>query len=312
MAALIKYLRLLKQKPSLITRGAKALFSSAVLNRTAIRGVEFAVTYKCQAKCSKCSCRGLIEENRQELHKGQILEISRQIVGAGALFINLSGGEPLLREDIYEIVAKLSKMPALISLATNALLFSEPNIRKLKAAGLNVVQINMSSPFSEEHDREIGFKGSHAKVAEGIRMAKRLGIDVLINLVATREVLYSDRMEKMAMIARQNKCLLSLVLPARVGGWSDEKVNLGSQDYELIKKWLKMNFVVTDTQSCYRKGRCPAGTEKVYISPYGDIYPCPFIHTKYGNILKRGFAVLWEEMNTAQHSRCANIMETVN
>ena len=307
MKNLCKYIRLVKQKPSVVTRVAKALFLTKVFKRKVLRGVEFAVTYQCQAKCEKCSSRGLIDSGRQEMSLEQILNISRQIVNAGAILINFTGGEPLLRNDIIHIIKTVSKMPVLVSLSTNGLLLTDTLLKELKEAGLNVLQIGLHSPNEEEHDAEVAVKGSYRSVLAGIKETRGLGIEVLINTVITREILYSERMIQLVHMAREYKSFLSMVLPAQVGGWKEKDVSLNHEDYKLIKKWLKSKFVTTDTESCYSRGICPAGTEKVYITPYGDMYPCPFIHEKQGNILNDNFIQLWKKMCTKRYSWCVNI-----
>lgn len=308
MINLFKYIRLTKQRPNLLLRSAKSLYLTKLLGRKAVRGVELAVTYCCQGRCKKCSCTDLIEAKRAEMSAGQIIELSSQIADSGALLINFTGGEPLLRDDILDIIHHLNKMHILISLSSNGLLLTDPLLEKLKRAGLNVIQISLNSPYENEHDTEIGVKGSYKKVIAAIIKARAIGIEVLINLVVTREILYSERLEKMALIAKQNRCYLSFIFPARVGGWSDKDVNLGSKDYEFMKKWLKLSYVTTDVDSCYSRGVCPAGTEKLYISPYGDIYPCPFVHQKYGNVLDENFRDLWNNISTLPHRGCPNIL----
>lgn len=249
----------------------------------------------------------LLQENRQEMSGRDIYSLSKQITDAGGILINLTGGEPLLRQDLLSIVSQISRLPALISITTNGLLLTDSLLSDFKKSGLNILQISLSSPLEHEHDRQIGVEGSYKKVLSAIKEARRLGIEVLINTVITRDILYSDRMNKMVSLASGNDCFLSLVFPARVGGWKDEDVNLKAQDYKNIQKWLKLKFVTCDTESCFVKGRCPAGNEKIYISAYGDVLYCPFIHNKYGNILEEGFPKVWNGLELAKRDGCMNI-----
>jgi len=308
MTVFLKYLNLVKQKPSILLRGIKYLFLARVLNKRVLRGIELAVTYKCYGKCEKCSCLTLREDNRKEMPKEQILNVVYQAINAGAILINITGGDPLLRDDIFDIIFELRKKPAIISLSTNALLITDGLLTKLKNAGLNVIQISLNSPYEEEHDKEIGVQGSYKKVIASISKARCLGMEVLINFVVTREKLNESYINKMVDIAHKYKSHLSLILPAKVGGWKDKDISLGYIDYEYLKKLFKSNLVTTDTESCYNKGFCPAGTEKVYINPYGDLYPCPFMRQKLGNVLDGDFIGIWKNINLPKHKGCRNIV----
>lgn len=305
--SMLKYIRLIRQKPSVASRGLRALILARYFNRRMLKGAELAVTYRCQGSCRRCSCMHLLQEHRKEMSGGDIYLLSKQITDAGGILINLTGGEPLLRQDLLSIVSRISRLPALISLTTNGLLLTDSLLGDFKKSGLNILQISLSSPLEQEHDSQIGIEGSYKKVLSAIKGARRLGIEVLINTVITRDILYSDRMDKMVSLAAGNDCFLSLVFPARVGGWQDEDVNLKSQDYKNIQKWLKLKFVTSDTESCFVKGRCPAGNEKIYISAYGDVLHCPFIHNKYGNVLEEGLLEVWNGLELATREGCMNI-----
>lgn len=307
MNNLFQYIRLARKKPYLILKGINGLLSVNFLNRKAIRGAEIAVTYDCQGKCEKCSCRRLVKKGEKELTLEQILGIGNKIANMGAILINVTGGEPLLRSDILEIVKGMGNMPVLISLTTNGLLLRETMIRDLKRAGLDVIQISLNSPHQIEHDEEIGVEGSYQKVLMGIRKAKDAGIEVIINTVLTRKILHSDRMTKIVDIASKNRSLLSLVLPARVGCWSDKDVSLTADDYKIIEHWLRYKFITNDIKTSYKNGVCPAGREKIYISPYGDVYPCPFIHDRYGNVMDDEIRHIWNKMNSLTNRVCVNV-----
>lgn len=307
MIRIKKYLSIVRQKPAVIPRVAKAMLKTWLLGRQALRGAEFAVTYRCQATCEKCSTRTLIQDNREELSVQQIVMISQKLVKAGAVLIDLTGGEPFLRKDLVEIVGELNRLPVILSVATNGLLVDEQRIKALSKAGLHVLQFGLSSPDAEEHDAIIGVPGGHGRILNAIGLARKAGMNVLLNTVVTRELLYSGKLARLVDWAQAHSCFLSMILPANVGGWNNKNVCLNQDDYKEIKKWLKHPFVTTDTETCYRKGGCPAGKEKVYISPYGDLFPCPFIQQRAGDLLKGDFQEIWRSMHSAKYDHCVNI-----
>ncbi|MDD5196378.1 MAG: radical SAM protein [Candidatus Omnitrophica bacterium] len=309
MLEFIRYIDIIKRKPSVIYPALRAFLKTNLLNKKILRGVDIAVTYRCQGKCKKCSCQNLIENGRPEMSKEEIINISKQIISVGGILVNLTGGELLLRPDIKDIIFSLDKMPVIISISTNAVLLDEKLLRDLKQSGLHVLQLNLSSPYPEEHDAEMGIVGSYKNVISAMRIAKEIGISVLLNTVITKEIIYSYRIKALVGLARENNAYLSLVLPAAVGRWKGNYDSvLNREDYNLLKSWLRLKFVTIDTKTCYKKGACPAGTEKIYVSPYGDVYPCPFIHLKMGNLLKDTLSQLKQNIAGRQNfTNCINI-----
>jgi MoaA/NifB/PqqE/SkfB family radical SAM enzyme len=304
---MIKYFNIIRKKPAIILSGIRGLLRSRIFKKATFRGAELAVTYQCQGRCAKCSCQALVDNNKEELSRDDILMICRAIVREKGILIDFTGGEPLLRPDINALVAEVGKMPVILSMATNAIALEKEQVVDFRKAGLSVLQFGLSSPAAGKHDEELGCPGSFAQLIRSIEWAKENDIDVLLNAVITKEVLKSDTMQRFASLAQEYDCYLSVILPAAVGRWKDRSVQLDDEAYELLKPWLEKPFVTTDTESCYIKGKCPAGTEKIYISAYGDVYPCPFIHEKKGNLLESPLSSLLSSFANGGYHRCVNL-----
>lgn len=307
MIRLNKYISLLKKKPQIIPKVLKGMLLAHLVNKRILRGVELAVTYDCQGTCPKCSCSSLAKKGREKMSLEQLYSLCLDISDSDAVLINFTGGEPLLCKGIVKLIGKVSKLPLLTSLSTNGLLLTDKMIDRLAYSGLNILQISLSSPFKDEHDKEIGVVGSYDKVLVGVREAKERGIETLINVVVTKDIIYSGKIYNFIEIARLSNSFLSLIFPAAVGGWKDKDVCLDKKDYEQLKDLLNYSFVTTDTESSYKRGFCPAGTEKIYISPYGDVYPCPFIQTPIGNVLEGKFSKTLKNNSFSKVPGCLNI-----
>lgn len=304
MRALIKYYPFLMQKPSAVPRIAKGFLLKRVFKKNILRGIELAVTYDCQASCEKCSCLSLMEAGRPEISLLQVKELMESFDRLGVFLVNITGGEPLLRKDIADIVRVVSKKKILASLSTNAQLLSEDLLTRFKMNGLNVLQVSMDSPCEREHDVSRGIPGLYRKVVSSVTWARKLSIEVLINTVVTPELLTLDRLDRMIDFARQHKSFLSLIMPARVGGWRNKIIRFHRDDLMRLEKLSQSPYVTTDRQTCFDKS-CPAGREKLYINPYGDVYPCPFIQEKSGNLYQSGLESLWSgHYDSYQHDCC--------
>ena len=307
----LKFLKLSRYRPRIIYNFAKGMLLAKIFKKRILRGLDLAVTYRCPASCVKCSAKNLIDPSRAELTIDEILRIMNESIEMGAVHVNLTGGEAVLRNDIIDIIKRLREKPLIISLGSCAYTLTDELLEKLKDAGLGAIQISLDSPFENEHDTEVGIKGSYKKALAAIKKSRELDMEVLINTVVTHEKLHSDRIEKLVNIAKENTCFLCFILPAELGGWEGQNRALDQGDFAMIKQWLKNPHTTNELETCYSRGLCPAGSEKIYISAYGDLYPCPLIHKKHGNVLNEGLAHLWRkmsgEMGKSQCEGCLNV-----
>ena len=139
--------------------------------------VGWAITYRCNRKCPYC---GLGQLNYDELSTGQILNIVNQLAGLGALRISFTGGEPLLRDDIGEIIDYIHKIGIEAKINSNGSLVKE-KIKDL--INLDILNLSLEGP-PEIHDAIRG-EGSYQEVMEAVRSAQDSGIKVNFSTVLT-------------------------------------------------------------------------------------------------------------------------------
>ncbi|MCH2103302.1 MAG: GTP 3',8-cyclase MoaA [Planctomycetes bacterium] len=136
--------------------------------------LRISVTDRCQMSCSYCT---LQEEPREVLSAREIGELVRVAGGRlGFRKIRLTGGEPLLRADLLQVVEQVSSTPEIVEVAmtTNGLLLDQ-QAEGLARAGLRTVNVSLDS-LDPERFRELTKAGSLEAVVEGLRAAKRAGI----------------------------------------------------------------------------------------------------------------------------------------
>ncbi len=298
-----KYIRLLRgvlfRKPLLILRIISNYFRIFVLKQRIVRKVEMGVTFKCQCNCAKCSSVFMEDPAKDKLTIKEIEKVANDIINLGAIHINLTGGEPLLEKDIFEIIKCFNPNKTLITINTNGVLLNEDLIDRLEKAGVDIIKISIDSPIEEEHDESRGYKGCFRKAMESLDYIKRKkGILGQISTVCIKENLNSDRIWKLVDMAKEYDVLLGLTIPAASGKWvNSQSILIGEKEREALRKLIRVPHVIRDTDEAYLRRNCPAGSEEFYLTCYGDIIPCPLIQISFGNVKNENVKRIWERMS---------------
>ena len=170
-----------------------------------IEYLRISVTDKCNLRCIYCMpLEGLPWLKRAEiLTYEEITSIVRTAAGMGLKRVRLTGGEPLVRRDLVDLVEMLSGIDGIedISLSTNAVLFAK-EAEALKRAGLNRVNISLDSLQADRVDEVVRRPGSYAKIMEGLAAAEAVGFHpIKINVVLMRDR-NDDEIEAFAELTR--------------------------------------------------------------------------------------------------------------
>ncbi|NNM33865.1 MAG: GTP 3',8-cyclase MoaA [Gemmatimonadetes bacterium] len=170
-----------------------------------IRYLRISVTDKCNLRCVYC----MPEEGLEWLRRDEILsyeEITRIVevmAPMGLSRVRLTGGEPLVRKDLPDLVSRLSHVPGIddISLSTNAVLLA-PLARELRDAGVNRINVSLDSLRPERADRIARRPDVLKRVMEGLHAAEEVGFDpIKINVVLMRGE-NDDEVEDFAALTR--------------------------------------------------------------------------------------------------------------
>jgi len=297
----IRQLGFLFNRSLLIIRLLKNYFKLIVLKKKVLRNVEIALGYNCQCNCSHCYAYKFYNSAKKVLNTKQVKKIIDECLNLGAIHINFTGGEPLLRKDIYELIKYAKPYKTIISIDTNGILLTERKIKKLKEAGLSLILISLDSPIAEEHNKNRGIKDSFEKVLNAIKYSKKNNMKVMINTVLTHEMMSNGRVWDLIKLAKKLDLIISIVTPCAVGKWLDKNdVLWDNDDLKLFKKLLKYPFIRNDLESNYLKLGCGAGIEKIGITAYGDVLPCPVIPISFGNVMKEPLGTIWKRIYKTQ------------
>ena len=282
------------RKPVLVSRLAAAVLRPKT-GIPRLRYVDFAVDFACNMCCEHCFASALKDESRRKMEPEDYARVAQQAMELGAVNFSFQGGEPLLFMDKLEkVIRSCSPSKNVISVTTNGSLLDEDKIKRLKALGVNILTVSLDSGIPAEHDSFRGLPGSYEKIMGGIRLALAHGLRVTIGTVVTHATLRSEGTRKLTELAKEMGLLLYLIFPVPAGKWiGSTEMLLDEDDQRYVESLVSSSpHIRTDFQAnLYGRG-CGAAKEILYLTPYGDVLVCPFLHISFGNIFEDSLAVI--------------------
>ncbi len=296
-----KHLGYLRRYPGVMPRAAVNYLRLLALRRPVLRGVELAVTFRCNCACEHCSAARLRAQGGQDPSTAQVLDAIRQCRGLGALNINLTGGEALFRDDLEAIVRGAGPRSAVVSLATNGVLLSSERARSLARAGLSIVTISLDAADPAEHDRRRGHPGCFEAALAAAEHAQAAGIQVFFCTILMKHQIADGQAERLVELAGERGAMLTVNVPWAVGGWEQQdQVLLGPDELETFRALVARPGVRWEGCSNYLREGCPAGIEKIYVTADGEVMPCTGLHRSFGNLHRQPLAEIWAAMRARE------------
>jgi MoaA/NifB/PqqE/SkfB family radical SAM enzyme len=148
--------------------------------------VAWEVTRSCNLACGHCRASALRGPYPGELGTEKCLQLLDEIASVGKPVIILTGGEPLLRADIYDIAAYGNSLGLRMVLATNGTFVTEAVAKKLIDSGIRRVSISLDGPDADSHDAFRGVPGAFNEALAGIEAMKKAGLEFQINTTITQ------------------------------------------------------------------------------------------------------------------------------
>ncbi|MEW9502473.1 GTP 3',8-cyclase MoaA [Jeotgalibacillus marinus] len=210
-----------------------------------LRDIRISVTDQCNFRCSYCMPAEIFGPDFAFLPKEEYLtfdEIYELVLAMGDLGVEkvrLTGGEPLLRKNLHELIAKLNKIESIkdIALTTNAMLLPKYAM-KLKEAGLKRVNVSMDAIEEEVFKKMNGRSVSTKPVLKGIAAAREAGLEVKINMVVQKGV-NDDQIVPMASYFKDKGITLRFIEFMDVGstnGWKLSSVVTKKEIVDILDK----------------------------------------------------------------------------
>ena len=175
------------------------------------------LTYRCPLQCPYCSNPLELGRYRRELDTETWVRVFGEAAELGVVQLHLSGGEPLVRRDIIELVRAASRVDLYTNMSTGATVVDEARLEQLREAGLDHLQVSLLDSEPTSNDRLAGAPSFDRK-RDAVLGAKRLGFPVTLNVVLHRQNL--DRIEEVIALALEWKVNRLELAHTQYTGWA--------------------------------------------------------------------------------------------
>jgi len=288
-----------------------------------LRLVAWEITRNCNLSCVHCRAAATNGPYEGELDTAACLRLLDQIAEVGPAIVILTGGEPLLRPDIFEVATYGTSKGLKMVMAPNGTLITKENAEKMAASGIRRISISLDGATREKHDLFRGVKGAFDAALSGIANAKAAGIEFQINTTITQTNLdeiprIQDLAIKLGAVAHH----IFLLVPTGRGKYIADKA-INAEEYEETLNWFydqrentPLQLKATCAPHYYRILRqrakkdgktvsfqthgldavtrgCLGGTGFCFISHTGIVQPCGFLQLNCGDITQTSFSTIW-------------------
>ncbi len=276
------------------------------------------LTYSCPLHCPYCSNPLNLADYREELTTAEWQRVLTEARELGVLQLHLSGGEPLQRRDLVELVASARDLGLYTNLITSALGLSPRRAEQLKTAGLDHVQISIQADEPALSDRIAGTP-SYARKIEAARLVKELDWPLTLNVVLHRHNI--DRIGRILDLAEELGADRIELANTQYYGWAwrnreallpsraqlDQAEAVVRAARQRLEGKMEIIYVIPDYYSKYPKP-CMGGwgQRQLTVTPTGGVLPCPAAHTldlPRATVREHSLAWIWEESPLFQRFR---------
>lgn len=268
--------------------------------------ITWELTSACNLQCVHClSSSG--KRGPDELTLKECKGILDDLAEMKVLYINIGGGEPLLRHDLFDIAQYSLELGIGFQVSTNGTLLGETVVRRMADMPGLRVQVSLDGADAATNDAIRG-QGSYRKAREGLELLARYGIDLSINCVLTR--LSFPQLDALYDLARSYGARLrvSRLRPSGRGRERWAALRPTGEQNVLFYHWLRGHPDVLTGDSFFflsalgekldGLGMCGAGRVTCCLTPSGDVYPCAFLIWPQfwaGNVRKQPLSLVWRD-----------------
>lgn len=283
--------------------------------------VSWNLTKRCNLRCPHCYMEAEPQAAAEnELTTAECLSLIDEMKTLGTEMIILTGGEPLLRRDIYDIAQYASSQGLWVVMGTNGVLVTDKVAQKMVECGVKGVAISIDSLDPQKHNSFRGGPNAWELSVRGLDICRANGLQVLVQ--STVMAMNYDEIPQLLEFSREKGAFsfnlyflvqtgrgqqMNDLSPAQSEAMLSYLVDVQDQHRPmLVRSKCAPNF----KQISYQKGLgglesggCMAGTHYCRIMPEGDVTPCPYMTVVAGNVRRQSFREIWETSPILQQLR---------
>lgn len=292
------------------------------------------LTRRCNLSCEHCyNASGRDQGSSDELSTEEALSFLDDCRSIRIPVLLLTGGEPLMRDDIWELASHAHDCGIKTAISTNGTLITPEIVNKIKESGIGYVGISLDGARAETHDRFRNSPGAFEKSVQAFSYCQDTGIRCGVRVTLTRENMHElgDLIDLALQIGACRFCVYWLV-PSGRGAASYDSLQLtrdevfsaldllqqyaqktdpsvmefltvdGPQDAIHLLAWMEKNksedLLEAKSLVASMKGGCSAGIRVANVTETGDVYPCQFAQIpefRIGSIREHPFSELWND-----------------
>ena len=307
-------------------------------NVTPLRLLAWETTRRCNLSCVHCRAGAADHEYPGELTTAQGEELLKDLATMGSPVIILTGGEPLLRGDIFHLARFGTDLGLRMVMAVNGTLLTPEIARKMVGSGIQRISISIDGPDAASHDAFRGQEGAFAGAMDGFEAARQVGLDFQINTTVTRTNLphmqaIQDLAVKLGAVAHH----IFLLVPTGRGRALTGEI-ISAEEYEDVLNWFydqrgktPLELKATCAPHYFRvlRQRAKADGEKVtfnthgldavtrgclggqgfaFVSHVGQVQPCGYLELPAGDVKEMPFSQIWRESELFAKLRDHNLL----
>jgi pyrroloquinoline quinone biosynthesis protein E len=283
------------------------------------------LTHRCPLHCVYCSNPLELEARHLELSTDDWSRVFREAAALGVLQADFTGGEPLTREDILDLIRAARSAGLYVNLITSGLPLDEPRLEALVEAGLDHLQLSFQGARPETANEISGTK-AHAQKLRVLGWLQRHRIAVTLNFVIHRRNI--DQLAEMLSLAESSSATRVEFANVQYYGWAfanrdsllptreqlTPSIDFLKKAQERLAGKIKVEYVVPDYYAKYPKPCMGGWAQKLMlITPSGDALPCHAARVIPGltfeNVKDRSLREIWEVSDAFQKFRGESWMQ---
>ena len=298
-----------------------------------LRLLAWEVTRTCNLSCVHCRAAAIDKPYANEFSTQECLGLLDEVVSFASPIIILTGGEPLLRPDLFEIAAYGTAKGLRMVLATNGTLLDGETSRRLRDSGIQRVSISIDGATAESHDRFRQMEGAFAGALRGMAFLKEAGLEFQINTTISRVNLEElPAIQNLAVeLGAVAHHIFLLVPTGRAKDFREQEID--AADYERTLHWfydqrrrvplqlkatcaphyqrIMRERAKADGETITVKAHgldavsrgCLGGSSFLFVSHVGQVQPCGYLELDCGNVRQVRLGDIYRNSSLLQNLR---------